>query len=478
MRRLTFIFTTVCSAAFWSSTTLFAQVEAEWALWFSSRKKSRKLNNQITNKREIISGVCIMRKIAVSCLVTSLIILTGSILSAQTVWTKDDGNPVLLKGPAESWDVVAVAFPKVILDGSTFKMWYAGDDGTNWRIGYATSTDGVSWTKHASNPVIDVGPTGSWDDERVNPGAVIFDGSSYKMWYWGYDGTNRRTGYATSGDGIDWTKHASNPVMDVGPSGEWDDSWAIITAVIFNGSDYQGWYIGDDGPNFNFRTGYATSPDGITWTKHASNPVLNFGATGEWDSAQAGGEAVLLSEGIYEMWYNGFKQGTNVQIGYATSTDGLVWTKSESNPVLLFGPFADWDWSGVFAPAVLYDGTSYHLWYVGISSGLGFKIGYATAPFVSITDEGVVPEKYVLSQNYPNPFNPVTVIRYSIPKAEEVSLVVYNLIGEEVAHLIDERKPAGSYKVTWDASNFSSGIYFYRLQAGDFVQTRKMVLLK
>ncbi|MCH7819670.1 MAG: T9SS type A sorting domain-containing protein, partial [Candidatus Marinimicrobia bacterium] len=100
-------------------------------------------------------------------------------------------------------------------------------------------------------------------------------------------------------------------------------------------------------------------------------------------------------------------------------------------------------------------------------------------PAVGVEDEiAGLPAEFALSQNYPNPFNPVTVIRYSIPKAEEVSLVVYNLIGEEVAHLIDERKPAGSYTVKWNASDFASGIYFYRLQAGDFVQTRKMVLLK
>ena len=85
---------------------------------------------------------------------------------------------------------------------------------------------------------------------------------------------------------------------------------------------------------------------------------------------------------------------------------------------------------------------------------------------------------FSLSQNYPNPFNPETAIRYSIPKAEEVSLVVYNLIGEEVTHLIGETQRAGYYKVTWDASNVASGIYFYRLQAGNFIQTMKMILLK
>ena len=99
---------------------------------------------------------------------------------------------------------------------------------------------------------------------------------------------------------------------------------------------------------------------------------------------------------------------------------------------------------------------------------------------VGVVDEDAaqLPTNVQLMQNYPNPFNPETVIRYSIPKAEEVSLVVYNLIGEKVAQLIEEQKPAGNYTVEWNASDFASGIYFYRLQAGDFVQTRKMVLLK
>ncbi|TFB11225.1 T9SS type A sorting domain-containing protein [Candidatus Marinimicrobia bacterium MT.SAG.2] len=422
-----------------------------------------------------------MKKVTIIFIAASLFIPVGTATQAQTDWTKYEGNPVLRKGPAESWENEAAAFSEVILDGSTFKMWYAGwglFTDRKWRIGYAESSDGISWTKHASNPVIDLGPSGSWDDESVTPGAVIFDGSSYKMWYRGYDGAISRTGYATSPDGIVWTKHASNPVLDVGAGGEWDGFWAGISAVIFNGSDYQGWYIGTGGNDFNFRTGYATSPDGITWTKHPSNPVMNFGASGEWDNAKAGVDAVIYNGSIYEMWYEGGRGAQLTQIGYATSTDGLVWTKHASNPVLPVGPFNVWDWSMLIVPSVLYDGTSYHLWYTGLASGQKFQIGYATSISVGIADEGVVPEKYELSQNYPNPFNPETVIRYSIPKAEEVSLVVYNLIGEEVAHLIDERKPAGSYTVKWNASNISSGIYFYRLQAGDFVLTRKMVLLK
>ena len=98
---------------------------------------------------------------------------------------------------------------------------------------------------------------------------------------------------------------------------------------------------------------------------------------------------------------------------------------------------------------------------------------------ISVTyEDRSLPSEFTLSQNYPNPFNPVTVIRYSIPKAEKVSLVVYNLIGEKVAYLVDEQKRTGSFTVVWDASNVASGIYFYKLHAGGFVQTRKMVLLK
>lgn len=101
------------------------------------------------------------------------------------------------------------------------------------------------------------------------------------------------------------------------------------------------------------------------------------------------------------------------------------------------------------------------------------------SPFVAVTRiSNVLPIRYNLEQNYPNPFNPVTQIKYSIPHPGEVSLVIYDLMGEEVSRLVNENQPAGTYSKIWDASSFASGIYFYRLQAGDFIQTRKMVLLK
>ena len=98
---------------------------------------------------------------------------------------------------------------------------------------------------------------------------------------------------------------------------------------------------------------------------------------------------------------------------------------------------------------------------------------------VGVDDETrSVPNSYNLSQNYPNPFNPETVIGYALPVRSDVKLTIYNLRGEEVAFLIDGTVSAGNHQVIWDASGFASGIYFYRIQAGDFVQTRKMLLLK
>jgi N-acetylneuraminic acid mutarotase len=88
------------------------------------------------------------------------------------------------------------------------------------------------------------------------------------------------------------------------------------------------------------------------------------------------------------------------------------------------------------------------------------------------------PNDFLLYQNYPNPFNPTTAIRYQIPELSFVTFKVYDVLGNEVVILVNEEKPTGSYEVEFDATALSSGIYFYRLQAGDFIETKKMVLMK
>jgi hypothetical protein len=93
-------------------------------------------------------------------------------------------------------------------------------------------------------------------------------------------------------------------------------------------------------------------------------------------------------------------------------------------------------------------------------------------------EEGTLPKKFQLSQNYPNPFNPTTTIKFSIPSRDFVSLKVYDLVGREVATLVNEQKEAGTYRVTFDARNLASGMYIYTLRTKNFSTSRKMILMK
>ena len=98
--------------------------------------------------------------------------------------------------------------------------------------------------------------------------------------------------------------------------------------------------------------------------------------------------------------------------------------------------------------------------------------------FVEENNTNEIPDGYKLSQNYPNPFNPSTKIKYSIPHLTQVKIKVFDILGNEIETLVNSEKPAGTYELNWNAANLPSGIYFYQLRAGDFINTKKMILLK
>jgi len=110
--------------------------------------------------------------------------------------------------------------------------------------------------------------------------------------------------------------------------------------------------------------------------------------------------------------------------------------------------------------------------------GLHSEVRHISIIFTSIETNNGLPQEFSLSQNYPNPFNPSTTISFALPKSAFVNLKVLNLLGQDVATLISEMKAAGEYKVQWQAAGLPSGVYFYRLQAGSFTETRKLVLLR
>jgi predicted GH43/DUF377 family glycosyl hydrolase len=401
---------------------------------------------------------------------------------AQTSWIKHPGNPVIDLGTSGEWDDDGTSAGPVLFDGTSYRMWYLGYDATaGWRTGYATSDDGITWTKDANNPVLDVGSADSWDDSRAAAWTVLLINTTYHMWYGGYDGSTHRIGYATSDDGTTWTKYANNPVLDVGPAGSWDDTHIQTPTVYFDGSTYRMWYMGAD--QDSAWIGHATSDDGVTWTKYDQNPVLVMGPPDSWDDRWLETTSIVYHNTTYHMWYTGY-DGSTRRIGYATSDDGVIWTKYANNPVLDVGTGGSWDDIHIVGSnAFIFNGTIYHMWYSGYN-GSNYRMGYATSTPVAIDDpSSSMPASFSLRQNYPNPFNPASTILYEMPQASEVSLIVYDILGREVAELVDTQMESGYHQVMWHGRDGNglevpSGIYIARLVTAEYSKAIKMVLLK
>ncbi|HAB54326.1 MAG TPA: hypothetical protein DCE80_19460 [Ignavibacteriales bacterium] len=118
-------------------------------------------------------------------------------------------------------------------------------------------------------------------------------------------------------------------------------------------------------------------------------------------------------------------------------------------------------------------------WYELAASELNIINSKISLPKISIESNFVeIPDEYELVGNYPNPFNPTTKISYQLPNKAQVTLKIYDLLGREVAILVNEEKQAGKYEVEFDASSLSSGVYLYRISINDFVKTMKMMVVK
>lgn len=420
-----------------------------------------------------------------------LLLLTGlTTAHAQTNWTKDPTNPVLRRDTVIANlpnDIIAISDCWVMKLGTQYKMWYTCG-GINYptdtllraRICYCESTDGVSWTKYAGNPVMDVSYTGGWDSIGVETVTIIIDSAApathrYKMWYAGATFNTYRydIGYAYSPDGLSWTKHPG-AVLQVGASNEWDNGFLEGPSVIKEGGVYKMWYCGYDaivdanGTDGHANIGYATSTDGINWTKYAGNPIVTTGANA-WDSILVQDPHVMKENGIYHMWYGGNDVGTFGQkVGYAWSADGINWVKSAANPVLTNGSPGQWDANTASFPSVLNDNGLYKMWYTGkdvdptpSNTNYYWEIGYATAPITSIgelssnTDEVIV---------YPNPFALSATIQ--VPEMlHNATLTIYNSTGQQVVQTAN----ISGQRIGVQRDGLPAGVYMWQLTQGNHV---------
>jgi len=228
----------------------------------------------------------------------------------QTNWTKYDHNPVVTKGP-DNFDLIAIGQPTTLYENDTIKMWYAGVGADlKSRICYAYSTDGINWIKH-NTPVLDVGNNGLWDCGWLDTPEIVKDNTGYKLYYYGdtlqqFAGISSAIGVAFSTDGINWTKYSGNPIFTKGNIGEWDGTWVESPTINFDSNigEYKMWYNGVDTANWKINIGLATSNDGVQWTKYANNPVLTTGNWGTYDDMWLGTPTVSKIDSYYEIWYS------------------------------------------------------------------------------------------------------------------------------------------------------------------------------
>ena len=339
-----------------------------------------------------------------------------------------------------------------------------GDDDKGSKSGsaYVFKRSGTSWVEEAKITASDGAP-----DDQFGGSVSISGDSVAVVGAWSDDDKGSKSGsaYVFKRAGTSWAQEAKLLSSD-GAAG---DHFGFLVSISGDYAVVGASSNDDNGPESG--SAYVFKRTGTSWAQEAkllpSDGAAedHFGASvsipggyvvvGAWlddDNGTDAGSAYLFK-----------RSGTNwTQEAKLLPSDGAVgdnfgWSASISGDYAVVGAWGDDD--------------------KGDRSGSAYV--YTSFIPVGVENERAgLPAEFALSQNYPNPFNPETVIEFALPQSGDVSLVVYNLRGEEVALLLSGTMPAGNHRISWDASRLASGIYLYRLVAGDFIETRKMVLLK
>jgi predicted GH43/DUF377 family glycosyl hydrolase len=268
-------------------------------------------------------------------------------------WNKYEHNPVLGGALGTCFDI------SVLKEGDAFRMWFS------WRpkksIALVESRDGFHW----SEPVIALGPNAStgWE-ENINRPIVIKRGQTYHMWYTGQAKGHSAIGYATSRDEKTWKRRSDKPVL--APEAAWEKVAVMCPHVLWDDrtQQYRMWYSGG-GQYEPDAVGYATSADGVRWTKLADNPILRPDPSQPWEQHLVTACQVVQHGDWHLMFYIGFRDINHAQIGLARSKDGITgWQRHPANPIIRPG-IGQWDQDACYKPFAIFSDGKWLLWYNG-----------------------------------------------------------------------------------------------------------------
>jgi len=246
----------------------------------------------------------------------------------------------------------------------------------------------------------------------------------------------------------------------------------LLDSVLFEGSDGTQWI---KNANCKFYNNEFAAPDSVIWKLWSDNIWVDYlNCTYNYDKS-----GNLLSGLIHDRtgWTNDYR------FNYSYNENNCFYFGK--NEIKLNGTWTPGDEEfyssrqDIFQPDLFGNVSNefFNLSVPGTELNVYYKLNPNAATSVSGNNK-INLDQFNLSQNYPNPFNPTTTINYSLPKAGDVKLTVYNSIGSKVATIVDDNKPAGNYSVQFNGSNLASGIYLYRLETGNYSAAKKLILLK
>ena len=269
-------------------------------------------------------------------------------------WEKYANNPVLGGDLGTCFDLT------MLHEDGVYKMWFS------WRpkkaIAYTESTDGTTWLE----PKIVLAPINNDWEKDLNRPAILKKDGVYHLWYTAQADGRSRIGYATSDDWIHWTRMSEKPVLVA--EEPWEKVAVMCPHVAWDEDEklFKMWYSAGEQHEPN-AIGYATSPDGLVWTKHAENPIFAAESDTPWERHKVTGGHVMRHDDWYLMFYIGFENEHLARIGIARSRDGITgWQRHPANPVIQPGRDR-WDHDACYKPFVIYDAgdAKWRLWYNG-----------------------------------------------------------------------------------------------------------------